>query len=982
MKLRILFLFALIFLAFATRVLAQAEDVPKPDPLILTEDENRYPLGLHLELLEDASGELTIEDVSSAEFDSQFVPSRSEVPNLGFTNSAYWVRFQLRNDSSVTQRWLLELAYANMHFVDLYRPLSSGGDFEVTQTGALRPPSTRDVLHPHIVFDLNIPTQGQQTIYLRFLNGASMTLPITLWEPVTFFAISFQEQIWEGIFLGILLGLLGYNLFLLFSLRDVSYLYLVFLLAGIVLYDVGQNGLLDVTIVPSLYYTKSHIIPLATALIFMSLILFNDSFVSAKTLLPKFHLLNVVFVGVWVVLGLMTFLISYHNLALIMPRTIVLTIAAVATTVAIAWWKGFRADRFLLIAWIGLLAGILLFILTRMGLVISNNITENFYRISFVWVAVCWSLALADRINMLKAETESTNRKLQDSENRLLQTLEAMPVGVVVYGTDHRPTFFNKRTTEILSNRERGIGPLSSFERTLVEAMSYYSFHITGSDQAYPIEKFPVYRALLGETSSADDIEADLVDWHVPLEVWASPVFDSSGNIESAVVAFQDISRRKQKDAELAEYHKHLELLVQERTKELEHINEQLKYEMVEREALEQLLQKRIKWLSAIGLGRQNIRGKSDLPAVLETLLEVIRQLLDAGMVFFFRWEERSGHIELLSCPMPKGLTSEFEEVKTSFQKDSPLRRELKPGNTIVLSVDEVASKSVSLGEYMQKSGWQTLLLSPMFSGELIIGVIGMVSPFSQKPGPARIELITKMTLDLVNLAQEAHLLDQSRALVATEERNRLARDLHDSVTQVLFSASLVAEVLPQIWRRDAALAMQSLEELRRLTRGALAEMRTMLLELRPSAVVKSPLPELLTQLTEASTSRAQLPFKLFIEKTPVLPKDVHTGFYRIAQESLNNVAKHAQASQVALSLSAVQLSPDLDDAARYEVKLIIEDDGVGLPANNEKALGNLGMSIMRERAADIQATLTFDSQIGKGTRVTLIWCGNLGKEL
>ena len=122
----------------------------------------------------------------------------------------------------------------------------------------------------------------------------------------------------------------------------------------------------------------------------------------------------------------------------------------------------------------------------------------------------------------------------------------------------------------------------------------------------------------------------------------------------------------------------------------------------------------------------------------------------------------------------------------------------------------------------------------------------------------------------------------------------------------MLFSASLVAEVLPKIWRRDPEQALESLEELRRLTRGALAEMRTMLLELRPSALVNTPLSELLAQLTEAVTSRTGLPFQLFIEQIPSLPEDVHISFYRIAQEALNNVVKHAQASQVAVSLSAM----------------------------------------------------------------------------
>jgi signal transduction histidine kinase len=233
--------------------------------------------------------------------------------------------------------------------------------------------------------------------------------------------------------------------------------------------------------------------------------------------------------------------------------------------------------------------------------------------------------------------------------------------------------------------------------------------------------------------------------------------------------------------------------------------------------------------------------------------------------------------------------------------------------------------------------------------------------------------LLERIAIDLIDLAEDARLFEQARALVATEERNRLARDLHDSVTQVLFSASLVAEVLPQIWQRDPDMAQRSLAELRRLTRGALAEMRTMLLELRPAAVINTPLSELLTQLTEAITSRSGLPFQLFIEQIPTLPEAVHTGFYRIAQEGLNNVVKHAQASLVTVSLNVAPSVSEAGNPWRGEVKLVIKDDGRGFLFQGERA-EHMGLSIIRERAAAIDAVVDIQSQLGGGTQLTLVW--------
>ncbi|UCC17125.1 MAG: HAMP domain-containing protein [Dehalococcoidales bacterium] len=206
-------------------------------------------------------------------------------------------------------------------------------------------------------------------------------------------------------------------------------------------------------------------------------------------------------------------------------------------------------------------------------------------------------------------------------------------------------------------------------------------------------------------------------------------------------------------------------------------------------------------------------------------------------------------------------------------------------------------------------------------------------------------------------------------ATVAEEERNRLARDLHDAVSQTLFSASLIAEVLPALWENDPEQGKARLEEVRQLTRGALAEMRTLLLELRPSALIEAELPHLLEQLAESITGRTRIPVAVIIEGDCLLPDDVKIGFYRIAQEALNNVAKHSEATEVKVSL--------ICDKER--VTLIIKDNGVGFDIGTVSP-ESLGIGIMKERAEDIEAMLTIHSHLGKGTETIVIW-ENQGKE-
>jgi len=209
----------------------------------------------------------------------------------------------------------------------------------------------------------------------------------------------------------------------------------------------------------------------------------------------------------------------------------------------------------------------------------------------------------------------------------------------------------------------------------------------------------------------------------------------------------------------------------------------------------------------------------------------------------------------------------------------------------------------------------------------------------------------------------EDRLAQRAVEAAVEEERNRLARDLHDAVTQTLFSASLIAEVLPRLWRKDRTEGQRRLDELRELTRGALAEMRTLLLELRPAALIEAELGELLNQLAESITGRARIPVTLRQAGQCDLPSGVKIALYRIAQEALNNVAKHAPTSQAEIHLHC---QPN-------QVVLSIVDDGPGFdPVNLPPE--SLGLGIMKERAEVIGAELKINNQAGQGTVVEVIW--------
>ena len=216
---------------------------------------------------------------------------------------------------------------------------------------------------------------------------------------------------------------------------------------------------------------------------------------------------------------------------------------------------------------------------------------------------------------------------------------------------------------------------------------------------------------------------------------------------------------------------------------------------------------------------------------------------------------------------------------------------------------------------------------------------------------------------------QNAQIYEQARQLAASEERNRLARELHDAVTQTLFSASLIAEALPALWERNPQKGRERLEKLRQMSRGALAEMRALLLELRPAALLETSLENLLRQLGEAIMGRESISVIIDTQGECKLPPDVHIALYRIAQEALNNVVKHARANHVRINLKYLCT----DDEQFAGVELSIVDDGRGFKPQGI-APERLGLGIMRERAESIGARLEVESQPETGTQVVVIW--------
>jgi two-component system nitrate/nitrite sensor histidine kinase NarX len=270
----------------------------------------------------------------------------------------------------------------------------------------------------------------------------------------------------------------------------------------------------------------------------------------------------------------------------------------------------------------------------------------------------------------------------------------------------------------------------------------------------------------------------------------------------------------------------------------------------------------------------------------------------------------------------------------------------------------------LSDGAAVLLDGMQSWMWVPLAVKGRIIGGVGVAHEkrnyFTSHHADLALSVANQAAITMIN----AELYGHAQEFAVLEERQRLARNLHDAVNQSLFSAGLIAEVLPRLWDQDQELARQSLEDLRKLTRGAMAEMRALLAELRPSTLTDAELGDLLRLLGNAFTGRTNTPVNLTLVGQGVLPAGVQVATYRICQEALNNVAKHAKASVVEINLKH-------EDAS---IELSIRDDGRGFDLEQPAATGHYGLSMMRERAEAAGIQLSITSQPAQGVELTLRW--------
>lgn len=327
------------------------------------------------------------------------------------------------------------------------------------------------------------------------------------------------------------------------------------------------------------------------------------------------------------------------------------------------------------------------------------------------------------------------------------------------------------------------------------------------------------------------------------------------------------------------------------------------------------------------------------------------------------------------------------EEGRVLLRHRMPYQRDnlddlLDAGQTVVIADVNVDERvPAGLRDLQNQSGRPALALIPLFVHGNRIGLVVLsyadIHEWSEADLRPYQMTAVQLATAIDSRQQQRLLYEWGQQMAVVDERQRLARELHDAVTQLVFSVTLIAQSIAPAWRRDPAEGEQRIARLLELSQAALAEMRALLFELRP---VESPLtfsnaamPGLVRVQREGLVSalqdhvdrlvQAQLDINIASSNYEPQSQHYEEALFRIAQESLNNIVKHAQAERVWITLQATSAG----------VYLAVKDDGVGFsdPMTDNKYSG-FGLGTMRSRAESVGGSVDVSSRPGQGTTIAV----------
>jgi len=389
-------------------------------PVIIDDSTESVNLGRYMEILEDPDASLTIDDVIKPELQNRWVRSEWDIPNLGFTKSAYWFRMSLKNSGSI-DRYRLELSWHLIDTVKLYYLDKNNSFFEITK-GYNIPVMSQENVSRSFLFDIPFFNKDQ-SVYIRVKSDYCIQLPLKIWVIEEYQKQEKNEIYIMGGFVGILIVMILYNLFLYISIRDRSYLYYSLYIFSMLGYNLLYSGA-GAELLRMTYPDITRIgFPLSETIACITAVLFVMNFLNTKKNQP---LINKLFILIIIIsiLNLIPPFAGYGLISVVIQNALVISGSILIIISSAIRSIISRPAKILFISWTLLLSGSVIVILKNYGFIKSNGFTNNYFSLATVLETVLLSFALAYRINIMKQEKDEAQHKALRIQKEATETLE------------------------------------------------------------------------------------------------------------------------------------------------------------------------------------------------------------------------------------------------------------------------------------------------------------------------------------------------------------------------------------------------------------------------------------------------------------------------------------------------------------------------------------------------------------------------------
>ena len=359
----------------------------------------------------------------------------------------------------------------------------------------------------------------------------------------------------------------------------------------------------------------------------------------------------------------------------------------------------------------------------------------------------------------------------------------------------------------------------------------------------------------------------------------------------------------------------------------------------------------------------QSLNLKEILNAALSKAMEMMQ--MEVGTAYSLQVSDEPDEEKLLILAARQGLSAKFSQrVGSRRVRGTAIQVAAEARQPVVWLVANYPDPRVK--EALEMEAVQQIINVPLFAKSRLVGAFNLGTRHERSVTPEEMSLLASIGQQVAVAVENARLYDQAEQSAAIAERHRLSRELHDSVTQSLYSVTMYAEAAARLLDTgDMLTAAEHLRELRDTAQEALREMRLLIFELRPPALAKIGLAAALQVRLDSVEMRGGVQTELQVEgeqDSKRLPRTAEEELYHIAQEALNNILKHANAKHVCVHLRF----------SETETFLAIRDDGVGF-ALTAAGNGGLGLPSLKERAEKIEASLKIESKPGTGTEIIVV---------